>query len=96
MIVKQDNFIGQTLKTLPSNSDDSHYSSSIIHICRYLVETYEDAFICTAGDYSLTFSCQMSVVETASGMSDIGLNISQLRILLRILLNWLGANFFEP
>ena len=29
-------------------------------------------------------------------MSDVGLNISQLRILLRILRNKLGANFFEP
>ena len=29
-------------------------------------------------------------------MSDIGLNISQLPILLRILQNKLGAKFFEP
>ena len=38
----------------------------------------------------------MSAVETASLMSDVGLNISQLRILLRILRNKLGAKIFEP
>ena len=38
----------------------------------------------------------MSAVETASLMSDIGLNISQLRILLRILRNKLGEKIFEP
>ena len=38
----------------------------------------------------------MSAVETASLMSDVGLNISQLRILLRILRNKLGAKMFEP
>ena len=38
----------------------------------------------------------MSVVETASMMSDVGLNISQLRIFLRILRNKLGTKMFEP
>ena len=38
----------------------------------------------------------MSAVETASLMSDVGLNISQLRIFLRILRNKLGAKMFEP
>ena len=38
----------------------------------------------------------MSAVKTASMMSDVGLNISQLRILLRILRNKLGAKMFEP
>ena len=38
----------------------------------------------------------MSAVETASMMSDVGLNISQLLILLRILYNKLGAKMFEP
>ena len=37
----------------------------------------------------------MSAVETESLMSDVGLNISQLRILLRILRNKLGANIFK-
>ena len=44
----------------------------------------------------MTFSSQMSAIETASLMSDVGLNISQLRILLRILRNKLGAEMFEP
>ena len=38
----------------------------------------------------------MSAVETSSLMTDVGLNISQLRILLRILRNKLGAKIFEP
>ena len=37
----------------------------------------------------------MSAVETTSMISDVGLNISQLRILLRILRNKLGAKMFE-
>ena len=37
----------------------------------------------------------MSAVETASMMSDVGLNISQLRNLLRILRNTLDANCFQ-
>ena len=56
-----------------------------------LAENYEDEFIAAAGDSGLTFSGQMSAVETASMMSDVGLDISQLRILLRILRNKLGA-----
>ena len=44
----------------------------------------------------MSFSGQMSAVKIASMMSDIGLNISQLRILLRILRNKLGAKMFEP
>ena len=44
----------------------------------------------------LTFSGQMSAVEAASLMSDVGLNIYQLRILLRMLRNKLGAKMFEP
>ena len=38
----------------------------------------------------------MSYVETISIMSDVGLNISQLRILLRILWYKLEAKLFEP
>ena len=41
-------------------------------------------------------SGQMSDVETATLMSDVGINISQLRILLRILRYKLGAKTFEP
>ena len=38
----------------------------------------------------------MSAVETASMMSDVSLNISQLRILFKILRNKLGAKMCEP
>ena len=78
------------LKDLSCNIDDNYHSSSTINLCRYLTDNYEDEFISAADDSGLTFSGQMSAVETASLMSDIGLNISQLRILLRILRNKLG------
>ena len=54
--IKQDNFIEQTSEAISSNSDNSHCSSSIINICRYLVETYEEESINTASDSGLTFS----------------------------------------
>ena len=88
--------IENTLKALSCNIYDNYHPSSTINLCRYLAENCEDEFISTAGDSSLTFSGQMSVVETASLMSDGGLNISQLRILLRILRNKLGVKMFEP
>ena len=77
----------KTLKALSCNIDDNYHPSSTINVCRYLAENYEDEFISTASDSGLIFSGQMSAVETASLMSDVGLNISQLRILLRILRN---------
>ena len=89
--VKQDNFIEQTLKALSCKSNNKYHPSSTIHLCRYIVENYEDGCITTAGDSGLTFSGQMSAVKIASMMSDIGLHISQLRILLKILRNNLGA-----
>ena len=49
-----------------------------------LLENYEDEFISATGESSLIFLGQMPAVETASLLSDIGLNISQLRIILRI------------
>ena len=49
----------------------------------------------TTGESGLTFSGQMSAVETASMMSGVGLNISQLRFLLRILRNKLGAKYLS-
>ena len=57
---------------------------------------YEDEFMSVAGDSSLTFSGQMPAVEIISMMSDVGLNISQLRILLKVLRNKLGAKMVEP
>ena len=67
--VKQDNFIEHTLKSLSCNIDDNCYPSSTINLCRYLAENYEDEFISATGDSGLTFSGQISAVETASLMS---------------------------
>ena len=38
----------------------------------------------------------MSTIETTSMMNDVGINILQLRILLRILRHKIGAELFEP
>ena len=38
----------------------------------------------------------MSAVENTSMISDVGLNIFQLRILLRVLQSKIGAKMFEP
>ena len=38
----------------------------------------------------------MAAVETASMMSDVGINVSQLHIFLRILRNKFGTKMFEP
>ena len=83
-MLKKDTFIDQTLKILSFNSDNHHHRSSTIHVCCYLTEDYEDEFKAAAGYSGLKFSSQISAVEIGSMMSDVGLNISQLRILLRI------------
>ena len=72
----KNNFIDHILEALSSNSDGSHYYSSIINTFHHLAETYEDKIISVAGDYGSTFSCQMSVVETVCIISDAGLSIS--------------------
>ena len=68
----------------------------MINLCHCIVESYEEYFISIAGDYSFTFSRQMSAIEIASILSNIDLNISQLCILLRILRYKLGAKIYEP
>ena len=68
-----------------SNIGNGNISSSLINVCHYIAEFYEEEYISAAGDSGLTFSSSMSAVKTASMMNDIGINISQLRILLRIL-----------
>ena len=93
--VKHDNFIEHTLKVLSCNSNNNYHPSSAINVCRYLAENYKDEFKAATDDSDLTFSGQISDAETASMMSNVDLNISQLRILLRILRNKLGANCFN-
>ena len=93
--IKRKKFTEQTLEILSYNSDDSDHSSSTINLCRYLAEKYEEEFISATRDSGLTFSGQMSADETASMMSDVDLNIYQLRIILRILRNKLGVKFLN-
>ena len=94
--VEQVNSIEQPSKSLSCNSDNNYHPSSTINLCRYLAENYEDEFITATGDSGLSFSGQISDIETANMMSNVGLNTSQLRNLLRILRNKLGAKMFEP
>ena len=54
----------KTLKALSCNIDDNYHPSSTIHLYRYLAENNEDEFISAAGDSGLTFSFQISAVET--------------------------------
>ena len=49
-------------------------SSSLINLCHYIAEYYEDEFVSAAGDSGLTFSGSMSAIETASMMNDVGIN----------------------
>ena len=79
------------LKALYCNSDNDYHLSSTTNLCSYLAKNYEDKFIAAVGDSGLTLYCQMSAVEPASMMSDVGLNIS-----LRILRNKLDTKMFEP
>ena len=94
--IKHNNFIEQTLEALSCDSDDNYYSSSTIHLCRCIAESYEDKFITASSDTSLTFSDQMPGVETTSMMSNAGINIYQFRILLRSLRDKLDTRMFEP
>ena len=86
----------RTLEIISSNKDDSNFSSNVINVSYHIAEICEDDFISTTGDSGLLHSGQMTAVETTSMMSDVGLDISQLYILLRIFRHKLGAKMFEP
>ena len=94
--IKQDNYIEYTIEVISCNSDDSHYSSSIINVRYYHAEIYEEEFISAAGDFGLPFSDQISVVESTSMIFDIGHKIDQLRIRLKVLRDKLSAKMLEP
>ena len=69
----------------------------MINLCHYLSDTFEDECMCiTDDDIYLYFSSETIFIETVSVMSDIGLNISQLRFYLQILRYKLGTKLFEP
>ena len=67
-----------------SDNIEGKISSSLINLCHYIAEYYEDEFVSAAGDSGLTLSSSLSAIETTSIMNDVGINISQLRVLLRI------------
>ena len=79
-----------------SNNVEGNISSSLINSCHYIAEYYKDKFVSAAGDSGWTFYGSMSTIETASMMNDVGINISQLHILLRILRHKIGAKLCEP
>ena len=68
----------------------------MINLYHYLADNCGDEFMSAAGDTGLTFSSEMNSVETTSMINNVGLDISQLRIFLRILSYKLGATLFEP
>ena len=74
--LKGDNFIKSMFEVL-SNNVEENISSSLINVCHYIAEYYEDEFVSAASDSGLTFSGSMSDIETASMMNDIGINILQ-------------------
>ena len=67
-----------------SKNVEGDISSSLINLCHYIAEYYEDKFISAASDSSLTFSSRMTIIENASTINDFSINISQLCILLKI------------
>ena len=91
---KSYNCIHSMLEVLSDNIEGT-ISSSLINLCHYISECYKDEFILAAGDSGLTFSSQMSDIETTSMMNDVGINTLQLIILLRILRDKIGAELFE-
>ena len=93
--LKFNNFIKSILEALSDNVE-RNISSSLINLCHYIDEYYEDEFVSAAGDSCLTFSGSISTIETASMMNNVDNNISQLRILHRILRHHIGVKLFEP
>ena len=79
-----------------SNNGNGNISSSLINLCHYIPDFYEEEYISAAGESGFKFSGSMSTIETASMMNDVGIHISQLRIILRVLRHKIGAKLFEP
>ena len=92
--LKSNNYVHQILEVLFNNLE-GNLSSSLINVYHYITECYKEKFISAAGNSGLTFSGQIPTIETVSMMNDVGINISQLCILLRILRHTIGANFLN-
>ena len=93
--LKNNNFVSEMLEALYNNVY-GNISSSLINLCHYISKFYEEEYISAAGDSGLILSGSMSAIETASMMNAVGINISQLRILHRILRHKCGVKLFEP
>ena len=78
-----------------SDNIEGNSSSSLINLFPYLADCCEDEFVSAAGDSDLLFSSSISTIETISMMNDAGINILQLRILLRILRHEIDTKLFE-
>ena len=79
-----------------SDNVEGNILSGLINLCHYIAEYYEDEFVSAAGDSGLNFSGSISAINTAIMMNDVGINISQLRILLGISRHKFGAKLFKP
>ena len=53
-----------------SDNVEENISSSLINLCHYITEYYEDKFVSAAGDSGFTFSDSIPAIETASMMND--------------------------
>ena len=73
--LKSNNFIHSILEVLFDNIEGT-ISSTLINLCYYIAEYYEDGFVSAASDSGLTFSGSMSAIETSSMMNDVSINIS--------------------
>ena len=58
------------------NNIEGSISSSLIYLCHYIAECYENEFVSAAGDSGLTFSSSISTIETISMINDVDINIS--------------------
>ena len=74
-----------------SNNMEHTLVSIKIKLFHYLAYNFEGVFISTVGDPSFIFSSKKINTESTSTISDVGLNISELRILLQILRQKLGT-----
>ena len=93
--LKSNHFIYSLSKTL-SDTVEGNISSSLINLCHYIAEYYKDQFVSATSDSGLTLSSLMSTIDITSILNDVGINISQLRILLRLLRHKIGAKLFDP
>ena len=93
--LKSNNYTHPILYALSDNVAGT-LLSNLITLYHYITEYYEEELIPVAGDSGLTFSSPIATTETASMMHNVGVNISQLHILFRILRNKIGVKLFEP